>query len=160
MDTVRWLNDQEAAAWKAVRDLGQPLWSALGRDLQRDSGLSMADYQVLVVLSEIPEGVLSYRELTNATGWEKSRLSHHITRMEKRNLVARQDCVTDGRSADIALTSAGRSAIETAAPGHVAAVRKYLIDLLEPQELTTLISIARRVNEATSADGPPAPTTE
>lgn len=151
MNDVTWLSPQEANAWKAVRDLGQPLWAALGRDLQNESNLSMPDYQVLVVLSENPSGVMSHRDLTGATGWEKSRLSHHITRMEKRGLVTRQNCAYDGRSADISLTEEGRNVIEEAAPGHVRSVRRLLIDLLDPDELATVIAIGERVQTAIQA---------
>lgn len=148
MDTVPWLSEHEARAWQAVRDLGQPLWTALGRDLQAESGLSMADYQVLVVLSESPDGTLAYRELQRLTGWEKSRLSHHLTRMSRRGLVRRQDCVEDGRSATIVLTERGRTAIENAAPGHVRAVRRYLIDGLAREQLDALIAVAENVRAA------------
>jgi DNA-binding MarR family transcriptional regulator len=150
-----WLTEREAAAWKAVRDLGQPLWTALGRDLQRESGLSMADYQVLVVLSESPGSVLAYRDLADATGWEKSRLSHHITRMEKRGLVRREGCAEDARSANVVLTEQGRGCIESAAPGHVESVRRLVIDQLSGEQIDTLIAIGEqiaRVLEACPAD--------
>lgn len=140
---VRWLDEREAEAWRAVRELGQPLWAALGREIQRDSGLSIADYEVLVVLSASPDGVLPYRDLARSTEWEKSRLSHHVTRMEQRGLVARQDCPDDARAAHIVLTPAGRRAIEHAAPGHVAEVRRLLIDSLTPEQLELLAAIGR-----------------
>jgi DNA-binding MarR family transcriptional regulator len=142
---VSWLTEREAAAWNAVRELGQPLWTALGRDLQRESGLSMADYQVLVVLSESPGSVLAYRELADATGWEKSRLSHHITRMEKRGLVRREGCPEDARSANVVLTDPGRSCIEAAAPGHVESVRRLLIDQLTAEQIDALIAVGEQV---------------
>ncbi|HET8588936.1 MAG TPA: MarR family winged helix-turn-helix transcriptional regulator [Nakamurella sp.] len=148
MPETRWLEGREADAWRAVRDLGQPLWTALGRELQRESGLSLADYQVLVVLSAVPDGVLGYRELTDATGWEKSRLSHHLTRMEQRDLVRRQECPGDARSANVLLTQSGRCAIELAAPGHVASVRRLLIDRLTPEQIDTLASIGEVVRAA------------
>lgn len=146
-----WLTERESAAWKAVRDLGQPLWTALGRDLQRESGLSMADYQVLVVLSESPGNVLAYRELADATGWEKSRLSHHITRMEKRDLVRREGCPGDARSANVVLTDRGRSCIESAAPGHVESVRRLLIDQLTEQQIDALIAIGEQIARVLAA---------
>lgn len=145
---VKWLDQQEAAAWKAVRDLGQPLWTALGRDLQRECGLSMADYQVLVALSESGDDFLQYRALADVTGWEKSRLSHHITRMERRGLLRREGCTEDGRSANIALTPTGRTAIEAAAPGHVASVRRLLIDLLTEEQCAMLAEVGAKVSRA------------
>lgn len=155
MPEIRWLDEQEAAAWQAARTLGQPLWTALGRDLQQDSGLSMADYQVLVVLSSEAGGTLPYRDLASATGWEKSRLSHQVTRMEQRRLVQRHDCASDGRSADVALTAQGRAAIERAAPGHVAAVRRLLIDRLTDEQVRALAAIGREVGSALRCDGTP-----
>ena len=154
---TRWLDEREAEAWRAVRELGQPLWAALGREIQRDSGLSIADYEVLVVLSAAPDGVLPYRELARSTEWEKSRLSHHVTRMEQRGLVARQDCPDDARAAHIVLTPAGRQAIERAAPGHVAEVRRLLIDSLSQEQLDLLAAIGRdlraRLGATPAAEG-------
>lgn len=148
---ARWLTDREAAAWKAVRELGQPLWAALGRELGRECGLSMADYQVLVVLSESGD-TLPYRALADATGWEKSRLSHHLTRMERRGLLRREGCTDDGRSAHIVLTGDGRAVIESAAPGHVEDVRRLLIDHLSEDEIDALIAISERTTAAIEAD--------
>lgn len=145
MTEEAWLTEREAAAWKAVRELGKPLWTALGRDLQRESGLSMADYEVLVVLSESPGSVLAYRDLADATGWEKSRLSHHITRMEKRGLVRREGCPEDARSANVVLTDPGRSCIEAAAPGHVKSVRRLLIDQLTADQIDALVAVGEQV---------------
>lgn len=153
MTEIRWLDEREAAAWHAVRELGQPLWTALGRDLQRESGLSMADYQVLVVLSAAPDGVLAYRDLAAATDWEKSRLSHHITRMEQRKLVQRQGCAEDGRSANVVITPEGRAAIELAAPGHVASVRRLVIDRLTDEQIDALAAIGDVVRASLQADG-------
>ncbi len=153
MTDVEWLDEREAEAWQAVRDLGQPLWTALGRDLQRDSGLSMADYQVLVVLSAQPGGALAYRDLAAATDWEKSRLSHHITRMQQRDLVQRRESDADGRSATIVLLPAGRRAIERAAPGHVASVRRVLIDRLTDEQVDVLAAIGRQVRRGLQEQG-------
>ena len=91
-------------------------------------------------------------ELGRATGWEKSRLSHHIKRMEARRLVERQDCVTDGRGLLVAITDHGRKAIEDAAPGHVQAVREYVIDVLTPEQLAFWPRSARRSSARLTAD--------
>ena len=152
MSETPWLSEREADAWSAVRGLGQPLWTALGRDLLRDSGLSMADYEVLVVLSAQTADTTAYRDLAAATGWEKSRLSHQITRMEGRGLVRRTECCDDGRSANIILTDKGRKTIEKAAPGHVAAVRRLLIDRLTADQLDVLVAIGAQVGGAIEAE--------
>jgi DNA-binding MarR family transcriptional regulator len=111
------------------------LLAQLQRQIQRESGLSGADYEVLVALSESPAGRLRAFELGRLTQWEKSRLSHHLTRMEQRGLVARETCVADTRYADIVLTDAGRAAIEGAAPRHVEHVRTWFIDAMTPDQL-------------------------
>lgn len=104
-----------------------------------------------MVLSEAPQKPVSYRTVAEVTGWEKSRLSHHLTRMERRGLVRREGCAEDRRSANIYLTDLGCAAIEAAAPGHVAAVRRLLIDGLTEDDMKTLIAIAERVAAARAA---------
>jgi DNA-binding MarR family transcriptional regulator len=152
MTETRWLRPVEARAWRALQSFGSPLAAALNRQLMADSALSSADYQVLVVLSETPGGALRAGELGRATGWEKSRLSHHIKRMETRRLVERQDCVTDGRGLLVAITDHGRRAIQDAAPGHVEAVRKYVIDVLTPEQLALLAEIGEAVAARLTAE--------
>ncbi len=134
----RWLSESEQRAWRALQQFGAPLAAALNRQLLADSALSSADYQVLVVLTETDGGMLRAGELGRATGWEKSRLSHHLRRMESRGLVRRQECLTDGRGLLVVITEQGRQAIADAAPGHVAAVRDLVIDALTPQQLQVL----------------------
>jgi DNA-binding MarR family transcriptional regulator len=152
MTAVKWLTPDEARAWRALQQLHTPLAAVLNRQLLRDSALSSADYEVLVVLSETPDGVLRAGDLGRATGWEKSRLSHHLKRMEARGLVERRDCVTDGRGLMVAITDVGRAAIADAAPGHVAAVREYVIDVLTPEQLRALAEIGEAVADRLTAE--------
>jgi DNA-binding MarR family transcriptional regulator len=147
MTQPRWLDESEQRAWRGYTQMHRRLTRVLGQRLQRDSGLSAADYEVLVPLSEAPEGQLRAGHLARTLDWEKSRLSHHLTRMEQRGLVERQGCSTDARGAFIRLTRAGRRAIEGAAPQHVEAVRENFIDLLTPREIDVLAAIADRVLE-------------
>jgi DNA-binding MarR family transcriptional regulator len=147
-----WLDDREQRAWRSFTGAMARLKAALGRELQRDSGLSGPDYDVLVKLSEAPDQRLRAYELGAATGWEKSRLSHHLTRMEQRGLVAREQC--DGtRFFDVVLTAQGRATIEEAAPTHVAHVRDWFIDALTPEQLDALAeacdAISVRLGQAT-----------
>ncbi|MCA1692810.1 MAG: MarR family transcriptional regulator [Actinobacteria bacterium] len=121
------------------------LRARLARELDRDAGLSDTDYGVLVHLSEAPDHRLRMHELVARLLWEKSRLSHHVTRMQQRGLVVREDCASDGRGSFVALTPAGAQAIERAAPEHVAAVRRHLFDLLSPAEIGVLSDITDRV---------------
>lgn len=137
----RWLTGSEAAAWRGWVEVGSRLDERLNRQLQRDSGLSGADYEVLVNLSEADGGRLRSFQLGALIRWEKSRLSHHLTRMEKRGLIAREECPTDGRGAYVVLTPAGRAAIESAAPLHVDEVRRSFVDLLTEEQLQQLVEI-------------------
>src|ERR1700712_6022533 len=107
MTQTRWLSPTEARAWRALQNLRTPLHAVLNRQLLRDSALSMADYDVLVVLSENETGTLRAGELGRIIGWEKSRLSHHLKRMEQRKLVERLDCLTDGRGLLVSMTDPG-----------------------------------------------------
>ena len=152
MSETRWLNPQEARAWRALQNLHMPLAAVLNRQLTRQSKLSTADYAVLVQLSESAEKRLRARDLVLATGWEKSRLSHHIRRMEMRSLVAREECPTDGRGAFVTLTAIGQSAIEKAAPNHVKTVRSFVIDVLTPEQLTALAEIGEIVGARLHAE--------
>jgi DNA-binding MarR family transcriptional regulator len=137
--------------WNAYRGLNQNLYAALEERLFRESGLSGADYQVLVPLSETPSGVLRARELGAEIGWDRSRLSHHISRMEKRGLVAREECSEDARGMMVRLTDAGRRAIEGAAPDHAETVQRYFFDLLSAEELKTLAAVFDRLLENLSS---------
>ncbi len=151
MSDPRWLEGVEHDAWRGWVEVGSRLEERLNRQLQHDSGLSSADYEVLVNLSEADEGRLRSFQLGALIRWEKSRLSHHLTRMEKRGLIAREECPTDGRGAYVVLTPAGRSAIETAAPLHVEEVRRLFIDLLTEEQLAQLVDITGSVLEVLRA---------
>jgi DNA-binding MarR family transcriptional regulator len=152
MTEARWLSPSEARAWRAMQTFGAPLAAALNRQLLADSAMSTADYQVLVVLSETEGGQLRAGELGRATGWEKSRLSHHIKRMQSRQLVERLDCSTDGRGLLVSITAEGRRAIEEAAPGHVRTVRDYVIDVLSTEQLEVLAAAGEAVAVRLTAD--------
>ncbi|MEH0827834.1 MULTISPECIES: MarR family winged helix-turn-helix transcriptional regulator [unclassified Micromonospora] len=145
MDEPRWLDEQENRAWRGYRRMRRLLDLELARELMQDAGLSEPDYDVLSDLSETPEQRLRLSELANRMLWSRSRLSHHISRMQQRGLVTREECATDGRGSVVVLTPAGRQAVEAAAPGHVAAVRRHLIDRLTPAEVAALGTLSQRV---------------
>lgn len=149
----RRLDEREAAVWQAYLAVHRELHGALERQLVRDSGLSNADYALLVPLSEAPGGVVRSRELGLLVGWERSRLSHQVARMEKRGLVVREECTEDARGSMVRLTPAGRAAIERAAPGHVATVRRYLFDGLSAEEVEVLGRVFHRVLDRMAAGG-------
>ena len=117
----------------------------LTRDLARDGGLSEADYDVLSSVSEAAGHSLRLGDLAAHMLWSKSRLSHHVARMEQRGLVARRDCASDGRGAVLTLTEAGWQAIRNAAPGHVESVRAHFLDLLTAEQVQALAGITETV---------------
>ena len=117
----------------------------LARQLAADSGLSYPDYVVLVGLTDRPDGRMRLFELGAVLGWEKSRLSHHVTRMVKRGLANKESCDGDRRGAYLVVTPEGRQALEAAAAGHVAAVRRLFVDQLTPSQLETIATAAEAV---------------
>jgi DNA-binding MarR family transcriptional regulator len=141
----RWLDERQQRAWRAWLAMQTRLQAELNRQLQADSGMSLADFDVLVALTDRPGVPLRVFELAEAVQWEKSRLSHHLARMERRGLVERQDCPDDARGAFVVLTAAGRDAIERAAPAHVETVRALVFDGLAPDQVDLLADVAERV---------------
>lgn len=121
------------------------LAAALNRNLTHHTGLSLSDYEVLVHLSAAPDRRLRAFQLGAALEWEKSRLSHHVRRMQDRGLVARRHCKTDARGMWVELTPIGHDAIEAAAPHHVEDVRRYMVDALTPDHLKALAEISEKV---------------
>ncbi|MEU7821634.1 MarR family transcriptional regulator [Catellatospora sp. NPDC049133] len=145
MTDTRWLDDDEQRTWRGFLRLQRQLIGQLNRQLQADSGLSLADYDVLVQLTDTPEGRLRPFALQTELQWEQSRLSHHLTRMQRRGLIDREECADDGRGAFVVLTDAGRSAITAAAPGHVDTVRRLFFDRLTPQQVATVQQMSEQV---------------
>jgi len=142
---TRWLDDEEQRAWRAYLRMQARLAAALNRQLQATSKLSLADYGVLVQLTEAPQGRLRPYELQRALDWEQSRLSHQLRRMQQRGLVTREACPEDARGAYVVVTETGRRAIAAAAPGHVQAVRELVFDALEPGQVAVLRRLATQV---------------
>jgi DNA-binding MarR family transcriptional regulator len=128
-----WLTAEEQQAWRATVRLSTLLLRQLDRDLTA-YGLNARDYEILVELSEAPDHRLRMTDLADATSQSRSRLSHQVSRMEKRGLVRRDDCEGDKRGTFAVLTKAGVEAIERVAPHHVENVRRHFIDRLTPQQ--------------------------
>ena len=157
VENARWLSDEEFRAWIGYRRMRGLLDLRIARDLADDSGLSEPDYDVLSNLTDTEDGRERLSELAARMLWSKSRLSHHITRMQARGLVVKEECADDGRGAFVVLTEEGRRTIEAAAPAHVASVRRHFVDLLTEEEIATLGAVTERVL-ARLTDDPPATT--
>lgn len=143
---VRWLSDEEQATWQAYILLRQRMDAAITAGLAAD-GLSMPDYELLVPLSEAPDGCLRAKELAARVCWEKSRLSKHLARMAARGLVEREPVAGDARGVLIRLTPQGRAVLEKAAPHHVGLVREMFIDGITDEEARALRTLSARVVE-------------
>lgn len=146
-DSPKWLTPDEDRAWRGYRRMFLLLNLQIARDLTQESGLSEPDYDVLSNLSERADHRARITELAAHMRWSTSRLSHHISRMQRRDLVRREDCDDDGRGSMIVLTDQGMQTIVDAAPGHVESVRRNLIDLLTPEQIEVLGDISETVVE-------------
>jgi len=145
VDDVRWLSDAEFRAWIGYRRMCGLLDLRIARDLADDSGLSEPDYDVLSSLGDAERHRARLSDLAARMLWSKSRLSHHITRMQARGLVVKEECADDGRGAVVALTEKGLRTIQEAAPAHVVSVRRHFVDLLTEDEIAVLGDITERV---------------
>jgi DNA-binding MarR family transcriptional regulator len=131
-----WLSEDQQRVWRDYLSMSAELQIEMNRQLQRDCGLSLADYDVLVALDE--RDVCRVNELGERLGWEQSRLSHQLRRMRSRGLVDRRGADDDRRGATVELTDAGRTALVSAAQGHVDLVRDVVFDGISPTELRAL----------------------
>lgn len=146
--TTPWLTDEQQRIWRNWLRLNRELQATLAREIAATSDLSMADFGVLVQLTDVPEGRARISELADNLGWERSRVSHQLKRMQTRGLVERFECEEDGRGSFVGVTAAGRAAIADAAPGHVASVRRLVVDHLTPGEFADFGRLVDRLLEA------------
>ncbi|GAA3310243.1 MarR family winged helix-turn-helix transcriptional regulator [Arthrobacter ramosus] len=130
----------ELAIWRLLLDTTGELRKILGTELQ-GSNLSPADYQVLLALSEADGSRMRSSELASAIDWERSRLSHHLGRMERRGLIRRDECATDSRGAEVSLTDDGAEAFRRASAPHMKAIKKHFVDALTPGQFESLADI-------------------
>jgi DNA-binding MarR family transcriptional regulator len=140
-----WLSAQEQRVWRAYLDVSRLLNERLGRQLVRDSRISLAEYEILVQLSEHPQRRMRMSELADRAVNSRSRLTHTVTRMQERSLVRREPCAEDGRGVMCILTDQGFAAIEAAAPGHVQAVRDAVFEPLTADEVAAFGEALERI---------------
>jgi len=145
------LTAQELAIWRALLDTTAELRRVLGAELQ-ESGLSPGDYQVLLALKEADGTRLRSSELAATMEWERSRLSHHLGRMEHRGLIRRDDCATDSRGAEVSLTDSGAAAFRRASAPHLRAIKQHFVDALTPEQLEALADILQSLQRHLQAE--------
>jgi DNA-binding MarR family transcriptional regulator len=157
MSETRWLSVEEQRTWRSFLAATRLLSAQLDRQLQRDAGMPLAYYEILVRLSEAPERSLRMSELAEAADSSRSRLSHAVARLEEAGWVVRESCATDGRGAYARLTDDGFAALAAAAPAHVEEVRTRLLDRLTPEQVEALGSISCAVLDGLRGEDTPAP---
>lgn len=156
-DDVAWLSAEQKHEWRVVVELLAVLPVALDAQLKRDAGMNLYEFQVLASLSEAPGQTLGLSDLAETARGSLSRLSHALTRLERSGLVERRACTERaGRRAEARLTEAGTARLRQIAPGHVAEVRRLVVDVLSATQLSELGDIARAINAVTRAETPSA----
>lgn len=142
---------EELAVWRSLVDTTAELRRRLSVQLAEESGLSSADYQVLLTLSEAEGKRSRSSRLAAEMEWERSRLSHHLGRMEKRGLIRREDCATDNRGAEVVLTDEGAAAFRRATAPHAKAIKKYFADALTPEQFDALADVMQTLRKHLAA---------
>jgi DNA-binding MarR family transcriptional regulator len=132
----------ELHVWREFIESTEALRNRIAGRLQADTGLSIGDYSVLLALSEATGHRARSSDLAALIGWERSRLSHHLGRMERRGLIVREECATDSRGAEVVLAPAGDDAFRAATAPHLRAVRELFVEALTPEQLDAAGEIA------------------
>jgi DNA-binding MarR family transcriptional regulator len=147
MSETMWLDPAEQAAWRAYLDSTRLLIQALDRQLEADAGISLLDYEVLVKLSEAPERRMRMRDLADVTLSTRSGTTRAVTRLEHTGWVRRVECADDKRGMEAELTDEGAAKLAATAPGHVAAVRAHMFDLLTPRQVENVRAVGARMRD-------------
>lgn len=147
-DDTPWLDDHQQRVWRLWLDVTNSLPVLLNHELAHDSELSLQDFEVLVQLSEADEHSMRVVAMADSMHWERSRLSHQLTRMEKRGLLHRESCCTDGRGQVVRLSDQGWDAVVAAAPGHADLVRRVVFGGLNMDHLDELERILNHIRES------------
>ena len=148
----RRMTSAELATWRSMLETTAELRRVLGAELQQAS-LSPADYQVLLALSEANGKRMRSSELAQTIDWERSRLSHHLGRMERRGLIRRENCASDSRGAEVTLTAEGAHVFRRATAPHMRSIKRHFADALTPDQFAALRDILRSLQHHRIEDG-------
>jgi DNA-binding MarR family transcriptional regulator len=148
-----WLTASQGRTWLNYMSVYHRLEFEMNRQLQAECGLSLADYTVMNALSAAPGRRLRLSLLATTIGWERSRVSHHLQRMAGRGLVERVQSDTDGRATDALLTDAGMKTLRTAAPKHVAWIRRLVFSDLDDDRVVELGDLLEGVYQTILREG-------
>jgi DNA-binding MarR family transcriptional regulator len=143
--TARSLSARELRIWHAFMSMGEDVLERVGSDITVATGLSGPEFGVLSRLAAYGKGEMRQQDLATVMGWEKSRLSHQLSRMQKRKLIERR--AGDGRATLIALTRTGREKLEFALPVRAESVRRNLLSRLSAEQIETLIRVSNLLGD-------------
>ncbi|ADB50682.1 transcriptional regulator, MarR family [Conexibacter woesei DSM 14684] len=141
--TRRMPTADELRIWREYIETAELIRARIAASLQQESGLSTGDYVVLLALSEADAQRMRSSELATRIGWDRSRLSHHVGRMERRELIRREECPTDNRGAEIVLTPTGADAFDRSTVPHLREIRAVFVDALSAEQLAAAGDVAR-----------------
>jgi DNA-binding MarR family transcriptional regulator len=136
----------ELAIWRSFVETSERIRSVIGSRLQSESRLSSGDYTVLLSLTEATNNRVRSSDLATTVGWERSRLSHHLGRMEQRGLISREECATDNRGAEACLTATGAEAFRRASAPHLHAIQELFVSALTPEQLRAIAGITEALS--------------
>ncbi len=139
---------EELRIWRGYIETTEALRAHLARQMQSESGLSLGDYAVLLALKEAPDNRLRPSDLADKISWERSRLSHHLRRMEARQLIRRVECAEDNRGAEVVLTDTGKVAFRQSSFPHLREIQKVFVEAIAPDQLEQLGKIIDQLRES------------
>jgi len=142
------LSPRELRIWHAFRLMGEDVLARVGRDIAQATGLSGPEFGVLSRLAAIGKGEMRQQMLATVMGWDKSRLSHQLTRMQERELILRQR--TNGQTVLVVLTEIGRERLEAARPVHAESVRRHLLSRLSTEQIDTIVRVSNLLGDEES----------
>ena len=134
------LSPQELRVWHAFKLMGEDVMERVGRDIAQATGLSGPDFGVLSRLAGHGNGEMRQQTLAESMGWDKSRLSHHLTRMQAKQLIVRREA--EKRVVLVVITKQGRSKLDAARPAHAESVRRNLLSRLNAQQIETIVRVS------------------
>jgi DNA-binding MarR family transcriptional regulator len=143
--TIKPLSPHELRVWHAFRLMHEDVLDRVGRDIAQASGLSGAEFGVLSRLAAIGKGEMRQQELARIMAWDKSRLSHQLTRMQERALIERRR--SDEKAVLVAITKLGREKLDAARPIHAASVRRNLLSRLTQEQIDTIVRVSNLLGE-------------
>ena len=143
--TAKLLSPRELCVWHAFLLMGEDVLGRVGRDIAQATGLSGSEFGVLSRLAALGKGEMRQQALASVMSWDKSRLSHQLTRMQERALIERRH--TDGKAVLVVLTKLGREKLDAARPMHAESVRRNLLSRLTPEQIDTVVRVSNLLGE-------------